>query len=120
MILYACSDLIFSTRIASTASSLGIPTKGLRTVDRLRELMTAESDEDAIPHGLIIDMDLQDTALDLIREARTLNPQLTIIAFGAHVEAERLRQARTAGADPVLPRSTFTQNLSEILKSFGE
>jgi hypothetical protein len=38
-----------------------------------------------------------------------------VIAFGAHVQADRLRSAREAGCDEVMPRSKFSATLPEIL-----
>ena len=41
---------------------------------------------------------------------------ITVLAFGAHVERERLAAARAAGA-VVLPRSIFLAKLPELLES---
>ena len=54
-------------------------------------------------------------ALDLpaflaaLKEACPAMP--SVVAFGSHVDAERLRAARAAGCDRVLPRSKFVEEL---------
>lgn len=40
-----------------------------------------------------------------------LGPEARIVAFGAHVDDARLRDATTAGASNVLPRSRFFRNV---------
>jgi hypothetical protein len=44
-------------------------------------------------------------------------PGARIACFVSHVNADAIREAREAGADQVLARSAFTQQLPEILKS---
>ena len=38
-----------------------------------------------------------------------------VVAYGPHVHAERLRQAREAGCARVFPRSAFVKELAEII-----
>jgi hypothetical protein len=38
-----------------------------------------------------------------------------VVAYGSHVDTERLRAARSAGCDPVLPRSKFVEELPKAL-----
>jgi DNA-binding NarL/FixJ family response regulator len=38
-----------------------------------------------------------------------------VVAYGSHVDTETLRAARTAGCDPVLPRSKFVEELPAAL-----
>ena len=39
-----------------------------------------------------------------------------VIAFGSHVDVARLKAARAAGCDEVLPRSAFFEGLEERLR----
>ncbi|MCC5831401.1 MAG: response regulator transcription factor [Phycisphaeraceae bacterium] len=120
MILYACGDLIFSTRISSTAGSMGIASRGVRSIEQLEKALDHPGDgEAAAPCGLIVDLDLEETALNLIEHAHQTQPRLPVLAFGSHVEVQLLREARKRGADPVLPRSAFTQNLVDILRKLA-
>ena len=54
--------------------------------------------------------------IDLARDAglvgavRAAAPDARLVAFGPHVDAEVLEQARRDGADVVLPRSKFFQD----------
>ena len=42
-----------------------------------------------------------------------------MIAFGSHVDAERLKAARRAGCDVVMPRSQFSDEVEEKLKEWA-
>lgn len=133
MIAYFPSDLVWATRIKSTAEAVGLSARPVRSVDMLRERF-ADSPVTSLIVDLAGDVEL---GLDLIRAARahespqaatttggggaeaapqgTAAPRLRIIAFGPHVEREALQAARSAGADEVLPRGAFANNLPDIL-----
>ena len=44
---------------------------------------------------------------DAVARVRQASPDAFIVAFGSHVDADRMLAARAAGADRVLPRSRF-------------
>ena len=104
-------DLIFSSRITGTARAHG----GTLTV--FRDAGKILDNPSANPVALILD--LHNTTLDLpmflakLRESFLPIPK--VIAYGSHVDAERLRAARTAGCDLVLPRSAFVDRLETDL-----
>ena len=103
------SDLIFATKIRSTAAALGVEV----AVVRDRAAMLAHLDDAAT---LILDLNLAgDDALELIRLARARPAAPKIIAYCAHVDTDLARAAEKAGADAVMPRSKFVATLSEIL-----
>ena len=54
-----------------------------------------------------------------IRALRDLAPALFIVAFGSHVDATALADARSAGADRVLPRSRFFADPAAALAPDG-
>jgi len=61
-------------------------------------------------------VDLQNTTLDLIglRQARETNEgKPSIIAYGSHVDAGRLKEAREAGCEEVMPRSKYFEGLEK-------
>ena len=122
MIVYACRDLIFATKIRATAAALGLASRPVRDAAALHQRLTCVDDGKghAAVTGVLIDMDLGDAALALIRQARTPTPGGAgvpgVVAFGAHVATDLLGAARDAGADFVLPRSQFTANLPAILE----
>ena len=52
---------------------------------------------------------------DAVAAARAAAPGARIVAFGPHVDDDLLTDARTAGADVVLPRSRFFRDPSAAL-----
>jgi CheY-like chemotaxis protein len=106
--LMLCDDLIFFSRVASAARAAGASVKRARTPAEALALAAAST-----PGGVLID--LHNEALDLsaflaeLKAACPVRPRT--IAFGSHVDAERLRAARAAGCDRVLPRSKFVEEL---------
>ena len=48
------------------------------------------------------------------------NPELPVVVFGAHEQAEQLEQARKSGADEVLPRSKLSKDLAKILTHYAQ
>ena len=62
-----------------------------------------------------MDLDLGDRAIELIAQAKSRNPSPKVVAFGSHVATELLENAQKHGADFVMARSAFTENLPDIL-----
>ena len=110
--LMLCDDLIFFSRVATTAKAAGLRVKQARSVAAILDLANQ-----APPGGVILD--LQADGLDLpallagLRAACPVMPRT--VAFGSHVEADTLRAARQAGCDRVLPRSRFVEELEVAL-----
>ncbi len=106
-------DLIFATKIASTARSLGVEVANVRTLDQLTERLS--SNHDAL---VLIDLEAPDLdpihAIELCKQSEH---QPRTIAFGSHVRTDLLGAARRAGADEVLARSGFVGRLPSILQS---
>ena len=118
MILYACADLIFSTRIGSTAQAVGVAARPVRGADDLQQRLDRVEDgqPNDPPTALLLDLDLGETALAMIRQVQAHDQRIPVIAFGAHVAREMLQAARDAGADGVLPRGAFVQRLPDLLR----
>lgn len=106
-------DLIFATKIASTARSLGVQVANIRTLDQLTERLS--SNHDAL---VLIDLEAPDLdpihAIELCKQSEH---QPRTIAFGSHVRTDLLGAARRAGADEVLARSGFVGRLPSMLQS---
>jgi DNA-binding NarL/FixJ family response regulator len=110
------TDLLFATRIVAAGNAIGAPVRIIRTT--LALAAAAGTPDASGPLLLLVDLDLAGAdPLEAIRMAHAGVPQLRIVAFGSHVQAELLRAARDAGADPVLPRSAFVACLDELLGS---
>lgn len=102
-----CSDLMFSTRITGTAKALGWEC----VLAPSAAAAEAHSDGDCV----IVDLacpGVPDESLAQLRRVFSIPTRL--IAFGSHVEVDRLKAARQAGFDLVLARSEFTNRLAEL------
>lgn len=121
MIVYACSDLIFGTKIRSTADALHVVSRPARNTEmllaRLNQVDDGKANEPV--HLVVIDLDLAETGIELIRESKAHSPGLPVIAFGSHVATELLDSARECGADHVMPRSQFTAMLPTLVAPSG-
>jgi DNA-binding NarL/FixJ family response regulator len=108
-----CNDLIFSTKIKGTAEALGID---------LRIVPGGVFDPPEAPvDRILIDLNAPGTSSpDLARLRQVFPPPTTIVAFGSHVDVARLKAAREAGCDLVLPRSAFVEQLPTLLDPLQE
>jgi len=111
LLLFA-KDLLFETRIRSTAEALGIVLRSARDSRTVLGLLANSG-----VAGLIVDLDCGEDAVAVVEAARREKAALRIVAFGPHVQAALLERAGAAGADDVMPRSRFTQQLPEILRA---
>jgi CheY-like chemotaxis protein len=115
VVILAVDDLFFSSRIKSTARLMGVKVLHATDVRQLHDLLAG-----LVPRMIILDLNSQACApLDAVRriKADTRLSQVPIIGFLSHVQRDLQRKAREEGCDQVLPRSTFSANLSRILES---
>ncbi|CAN5696910.1 hypothetical protein BH23PLA1_BH23PLA1_32930 [soil metagenome] len=106
-------DLIFTSRITGTARELG-----RRVFVAGNSKLATEMLEQWRPRVVFVDL----SAGEMVQPAailayRQIVPDARFIAFGSHVETEALDNARDAGCDPVLPRSRFTAELPDLIRS---
>lgn len=121
MIVYCCSDLIFATKVQSTADALQTPARPVRSAAML-EARLAQVDDGKANEAvscLMVDLDTAEMGLAMIEQAKAHDAAVKVIAFGSHVAVEMLQAARDRGADLVLPRSQFTMNLPELVERYG-
>ena len=121
MLIYCCADMMFSTKVRATAEAEGVASRPARDADMLQRRLDRVEDgrtNDAVT-GVIVDLEI-DAALDLIEQVRQHDEALPIVAFGSHVLADRLRAARAHGADAALPRSAFTAQLPDLVRSLAQ
>lgn len=104
------NDMIFETKIRSTAQALGIETKIVHSTAAL----TAELE--AIRPSLLI-VDLNTAGVDAVAAGNVHIPRPYVVAFVSHVDRDLAKQAAEAGADQVMPRSRFTAELPRILQT---
>lgn len=112
--LLLSDDLLFSSRIAATARSLGLELRTLRSAGDVQASAAQQS-----PACVILD--LANPSLNIAEAVPALKTGgARIIAYGSHVDTATLQAARDAGCDIVLPRSKFVEQLpTEMTKWFG-
>jgi CheY-like chemotaxis protein len=121
MILYYAADLLWATRIKSTAEDLGLAARPVRSIQMLEARLA-----DSAPTALILDLETGETGLQLLEHLRRIEQSrreggdsraraLQVLAFGPHVARELMDRARALGADRVMPRGAFDRELPELL-----
>ena len=110
--LLLCDDLLFASRITGEARALGLTVKTARSLDRLFDFARQEAPSCVLLDLAFAGLDLPDLFRRLA-EACPTPPR--VVAYGSHVDTERLQAARSAGCDPVLPRSKFVEELPREL-----
>ena len=122
MIVYSCQDLIFSTKIKSTADVLGIVSRPARDAAAMTNRLNRVDDGKANDQvtGVLLDLELGDQALQLLKLVKAHDPAIPVLTFGSHVATDLLHAAREGGADFVMPRSMFTNTLPDILARMNQ
>jgi CheY-like chemotaxis protein len=112
-ILAVLDDLFFTVKINESAKQAGLPIEFLKTsIDVLERAKT-------LPALIIFDLNYQGVdALKLVEtlKADTATKGISVIGYLSHVQGELKLKAQQAGCDAVLPRSAFSQSLTQILK----
>ena len=121
MIVYCCTDLIFATKIGSTAQALGIPARPTRDHKALEKRLACIDDGrlNEPVTGVFIDLELGQVALEMLGQVKEHDAKIPVVAFGSHVDTEVLQSAQDGSADFVMPRSQFTIDLPDMLRQFG-
>jgi PleD family two-component response regulator len=113
MILAVLDDLMFTSKIKTTANQLGVAVAFARSADGAIAEMKKSRPSLVIldlnnartnPLGIVADMK-QDPLLASVRT----------VGYASHVQVDVINAARAAGVDDVMARSAFTQNLAAIL-----
>ena len=117
MVLAAVDDLLFSSKIRTTAKQAGVELTFARSPQEILDQARALK-----PSLVVFDLNSAKTApietIGVLKGERDLG-STRVIAFASHVHTDLIESARRAGADQVLPRSSFAANLAEILLSSG-
>jgi len=116
MILAAVDDLLFSSKIRTTAKQTGVELAFARTPPEILEQSRSSK-----PALVIFDLNsAKANALDTIAAMKN-DPELASIrtlGFVSHVQTGLIEAAREAGIDEVLARSAFAGNLAAILTAY--
>ena len=113
-ILAVVEDLLFTVKISDAAKRAGLEVEFVKSERDVIEKATHEK-------PLLIILDLNFTAvqpLKLISKMKNNGEmkQISVIGYLSHVQGELKQQAQEAGANIVMARSAFSQNLPQILK----
>jgi DNA-binding NarL/FixJ family response regulator len=104
-------DLFFQMKIAETAKQLGVEFKVASNLGALNGLLEPST------KLVIVDLNARSNPIATIQSLRATHKSMRVLAFLSHVQTDLAAQARAAGCNEVMPRSTFTQNLVRILEA---
>ena len=113
MILAVLDDLMFASKIKTTAGQIGVDVAFARSADAALSAMRSEP-----PSLVILDLNNPRTMPLAIVAGMKQDPQLASIptvGYASHVQTDVIDAARRAGVGEVLARSAFTTRLADIL-----
>src|SRR5690349_13503160 len=113
MIVAILDDLMFTSKIRTAATQLGVEVTFARTAEAALEAMQRSA-----PSLVIIDLNNPRTNPIALVDAMRQDPGLAAVrtvGYASHVQTDVIERARRAGVTDVLARSAFTQNLGAIL-----
>jgi CheY-like chemotaxis protein len=107
-------DLMFTVKIADAAKRAGLDVEFVKSERDVIDKATQEK-------PLLIILDLNFNAVEPLKLISKMKSdgemkQISVIAYLSHVQGELKQQAQEAGANIVMARSAFSQNLQQILK----
>src|SRR5207244_2475306 len=113
MILAILDDLMFTSKIKTAASQLGVPVSFSRS-------SAAAIDEMRKSSPSLVILDLNNPRTDPLGIVAAMKgdaalASIPILGYVSHVQGDVIDAARRAGVDEVLARSAFTMRLAEIL-----
>jgi hypothetical protein len=115
-IIALAADMIFASKIRGAAHAVGAEVVLARNPAHVVDLIATAPEGHRIT--AIIDLDTRALHIDkTITEMRHANNDVRIIAYVSHVNTDAIHEARDAGADKVLARSAFTQQMADILRN---
>lgn len=113
MVLALVDDLMFASKIKSTAAHVGVTVTFARSSDAALTAMRAT------PPSLVI-FDLNSPRTDPLGTVALMKldaalASIPTVGYASHVQVDVINAARAAGVDDVLARSAFTMQLPELL-----
>lgn len=114
-VLAVLEDLFFTVKINESAKRTGLPVEFVKSG---KDLMEKAKEK---PSLIIIDLNF--SAIDPLQliaglKANEDTKGINLLGYVSHVQGELKQQAQEAGADMVMARSAFSQNLLQILKRY--
>ena len=111
-IIFLTDDLFFSPRVVGIAQAAGHSIREAANTAAAAELAASES-------ARLVIVDLDASGLDVAALVASLGSDTPpkVLAFGPHVQADKLDAAREAGCDLVVSRGQFSSDLSTLLET---
>lgn len=108
----ALNDMIFETKIRTTADGLDVRCVSMRDPENINALLQKHS-----PRLLLVDLNtLGAAAIDVVRAGCGHPSHPFVLAFVSHVDERLAKEAASAGAHLVVPRSRFSADLPAIIR----
>lgn len=114
-ILALVSDLLFTVKINEAAKRNGMQIDYVKNDDDF----LARLQEKPAPKLVIMDLNIASASpVELIEKIKGQDETkaISVLGYVSHIQGELKVKAQEAGADAVLARSAFSQNLAQILK----
>jgi PleD family two-component response regulator len=113
-ILAVVDDLLFTVKINDAVKRAGLDVQFLKSEQDVLEKAAQEK-------PLLIILDLNNNSVDPLQLIEKLKgdgslKHISLIGYLSHVQGELKQKAHDAGANIVMARSAFSQNLQQILK----
>jgi hypothetical protein len=107
-------DLMFSSKISSTARAAGIDVRVIRDPAKVA---AGSGEQGDVADGRLLVVDLnQDGAIDAAVAWKQSHTGRPVVGFVSHVDADTIACAKSAGIDRVMARSGFVAQLESILR----
>ena len=101
------SDLLFASNIEATLGRAGYEVVTVEDVDALAQALAAGDTQ-----VVILDLHAGSDAKAVVQRAKGV----PVLAFGRHTAAPLLRSAREAGCAGVVARSTFVEEMTDLVE----
>ena len=113
-ILAVVDDLLFTVKISDAAKRVGLDVEFLKSEHDVLAQAAAHK-------PLLIILDLNNGSVDPLSLISAIKSNgelkgISLIGYLSHVQGELKQKAHEAGANIVMARSAFSQNLQQILK----
>lgn len=115
MVLCVVDDMLFASKIRTTAAGLGVPV----AFEKNPDAVVARVEADA-PSLVILDLDaprLRAVEVVAALKAHAPTSATRTVGYVSHVQGERIAAARQAGIGEVKARSAFVTQLADLLGS---
>jgi CheY-like chemotaxis protein len=116
LILALVDDLFFRNLIEESARSEGERCLILKEETEIEEALRKE-----IPKVLLMDVGVSNVDVPSLIEKLKQNSTtrtISLVVFGSSIRGDLMQDARELGADQVLPKASFKQQLPEIIRRY--